>query len=193
MKKKHETLVLGAMLRKIAPQIGAKVLLEPVWRIVGQINFGSGKRSYFRYNTLDLNPVGASDVAKDKDYANFFINKLRYPVVPGSKTFFRNDWAEAIGVKGRRIDAAYAHAEKLGFPVIVKPNSGSQGDAVALVYTKRAFYRAVRAVFKKDRVVLVQKPVSGKDYRIVVLDEEVISAYERIPLSVTGDRKKTVS
>jgi D-alanine-D-alanine ligase-like ATP-grasp enzyme len=192
MKKKSESLVLGTMLQKLAPQIGAKVLLEPEWRIVGQITFKSGKRTYFRYNTLDLNPVGASDVAKDKDYANFFMAKLGYPVVPGSKTFFRDDWGNAIHAKGRCIDEAYAHAQKLGFPVIVKPNSGSQGTGVALVHTKRAFYRAVRAVFKNDRIVLVQKPVFGKDYRIVVLDGDIISAYERIPLSVVGDGKRTV-
>lgn len=192
MKKKSESLVLGEMLQKIAPKIGAKVLLEPEWGIVGQITFKSGRRTYFRYNTLDLNPVGASDVAKDKDYANFFMAKLGYPVVPGSKTFFRNDWKMAINARNRGIDAAYIHALRLGFPVIVKPNSGSQGTDVALVHTKRAFYRAVRAVFKNDRIVLVQKPVFGKDYRIVVLDGDVISAYERIPLSVVGDGKRTV-
>ncbi|MCF7815713.1 MAG: cyanophycin synthetase [Candidatus Pacebacteria bacterium] len=192
MKKKSESLVLGEMLQKIAPKIGAKVLLEPEWRIVGQITFKSGRRTYFRYNTLDLNPVGASDVAKDKDYANFFMVKLGYPVVPGSKTFFRDDWCKAIHARRRGIDEAYAHAQKLGLPVIVKPNSGSQGTDVALVHTKRAFYRAVRAVFKNDRIVLVQNPVFGKDYRIVVLDGDVISAYERIPLSVVGDGKRTV-
>lgn len=192
MKKKHESLVLGAMLQKIAPLIGAKVLLEPVWRIVGQITFKSGKRSYFRYNTLDLNPVGASDVAKDKDYANFFMARMGYPVVPRSKAFFRNDWGKLIGITNRGIDAAYKHAQKIGFPVFVKPNSGSQGRGVALVHTKLAFYRAVSTVFKDDRIVLVQKPVFGRDYRVVVLDGKVISAYERIPLSVVGDGKKTV-
>ncbi len=192
MKKKHESLVLGKVLQKVALQIGARVLLEPVWRIAGQITFKSGKRSYFRYNSLDLNPVGAADIAKDKDYANFFMARMGYPVVPGSKTFFRDDWGKVIGVTNRGIDAAYRHAQQLGFPVIVKPNSGSQGKGVVLVHTKQGFYKAMRAAFKDDRIVLVQKPVSGKDYRIVVLDGKIISAYERIPLSVTGDGKMTV-
>jgi len=50
----------------------------------------------------------------------------------------------------------------------------------------------LRGVFKRDRVALVQEPVPGKDYRIVVLDKKIISAYERIPLSVTGDGRSTV-
>ena len=189
---KRESLILGEILQKIAPKIGATVFLEPEWGIVGQITFKSGRRSYFKYNTLDINPVGASDIAKDKGYSYFFMERLGYPIVPGSKTFFSDQWAKAIGSDHQDIDAAYRHAQTLGFPVIVKPNSGSQGTGVSLVHNKREFYAAVRAIFKSDRIVLVQRPVRGKDYRLVVLDEKVISAYERIPLNVIGNGKSTI-
>lgn len=193
MKKKKESLVLGCMLQKIAPRIGATIILEPEWGIVGQITFKSGRYSYFRYNTVDLNPMGASEIAKDKDYANFFMKRMGYPIIPGSKTFFSDSWGKAIGASHRNTLAAYRYAQTLGMPVIVKPNSGSQGRGVALVHNKREFYRAMRAVFEIDRVALVQQPVRGKDYRIVVLDERVISAYERIPLSVIGNGRSTIS
>lgn len=192
MNKKKESLALGRILRKIAPRIGASVLMEPEWETVGQITFKSGLHSYFRYNTLDLNPMGGSEIARDKDFSNFFMKAMGYPTVPGSKTFFSDVWGRAIGSPRRNTDAAYRYASKLGFPVIVKPNSGSQGVAVALVHTKREFYEAVQAVFKRDRIVLVQQPVRGRDYRIVVLDKKVISAYERIPLNVTGEGKSTI-
>ncbi len=192
MKNKKESLILGKMLKKIAPKIGATVFLEPEWNIAGQITFKNGRKSYFRYNTLDLNPVGASDIAKDKDYASIFMKRLGYPVVPNSKTFFSKEWAEAIGSKHKNTDAAYIFAQKIGFPVIVKPNSGSQGSGVSLVRNKKELYQALRSIFKRDRVALVQKALQGKDYRIVVLDDQVISAYERIPLSVTGNGKSTI-
>jgi len=192
MKNKKESLVLGRILQKIAPRIGAAVLVEPIWGIVGQITFKSGRHSYFRYNTLDLNPMGGSEIARDKDYANFFMGTMGYPTVPSSKTFFSNQWACAIGLPRRNIDAAYRYARTLGFPVIVKPNSGSQGVGVSLVHNKQEFYRAVRFVFKRDRIVLVQQMVKGSDYRLVVLDNKVISAYERIPLNVVGDGKSTI-
>ncbi len=180
------------MLRKIAPRIGAAVLMEPEWEMVGQITFKSGQHSYFRYNTLDLNPMGGSEIARDKDYSNFFMKSMGYPIVPGSKTFFSDQWTKAIGSPRRNIDAAYRHARKIGFPVIVKPNSGSQGVGVSLVHNKKEFYKAVRSIFKRDRIVLVQKPVRGTDYRLVVLDKKIISAYERIPLNVIGDGKSTI-
>lgn len=189
---KKESLVLGKLLKKIAPRIGASVFLEPKWEIAGQITFASGKKSYFRYNTLDLNPVGASDIAKDKDYANLFMAQLGYPIVPNSKTFFSKEWAQTIGAPNRTIDYAYKYAKRLGFPVVIKPNSGSQGIGVAFVGNRREFYRAMRVCFKQDRIALVQRPVQGRDYRLVVLDDEVISTYERIPLNVVGDGKSSI-
>ncbi|MBI5644503.1 cyanophycin synthetase, partial [Candidatus Kaiserbacteria bacterium] len=74
----------------------------------------------------------------------------------------------------------------------VKPNSGSQGTDVSLVNTKQEFYTTLKKIFKHDRIALVQRYVSGRDYRIVVLDKQVISAYERIPLSVIGDGRATI-
>ncbi len=190
---KKESLLLGRMLQKIAPRIGAKVVIEPEWEIVGRITFKDGRHSYFRYNTLDLNHMGASEIARDKDYANYFMASLGYPIVPGGKTFFTDEWAAAIGKPKRTIDAAWRHAEKIGLPVIVKPNAGSQGVGVALVHNKREFCAAMRRAFVSDRVVLVQKPVRGKDYRVVVLDDKIISAYERIPLNVVGNGRSTIA
>jgi D-alanine-D-alanine ligase-like ATP-grasp enzyme len=192
IRNKKESLVLGKVLQKVAPRIGAAVLMEPEWGISGRITFKSGKHSYFHYSTLDLNPVGGAAVARDKDYSNFFIKKLGFPVVPNSKVFFSSSWGAAIGAPEQNIDAAFTHAQKITFPVIVKPNSGTQGVGVALVHTKRDFYRAMKTIFKRDNVAMVQSVVSGRDYRVVVLDGEIISAYEREPLSVTGDGKSTI-
>ena len=199
MQRKSESLVLAQLLQKLAPTIGARVVLEPRWKIAGQIVFPgrAGKKSYFRYNTLDLNPVGASDIAKDKDYATFFMKKMGYRTVPG-KAFYSSSWCKKIGSK-RNIHAAYRYARRLRFPVVVKPNEGSHGTGVFLVQNKRQFYRAMRHILRDNRVALVQCVVPppgrgerGRDYRIVVLDRDVISAYERIPLSVLGDGRSSI-
>jgi D-alanine-D-alanine ligase-like ATP-grasp enzyme len=187
---KPERLVLAGMLKKLARKIGAKVVLEPEWKIAGQITFKNGRKSYFRYNTLDCNSVGSADIAKDKDYANFFMRHMGYRTIPG-RTFFSKEWCEAIGSK-RTIDAAYRYAKKLGFPVIVKPNNGTHGTDVFLVYNKSELQRAMKVIFKNDRVALMQRLVHGRDYRIVVLDKEIISAYERIALNVIGDGHSTI-
>ena len=187
---KHESLILAKLLKKLSSRIGASVLLEPEWNIAGQITFKNGKKSYFKYNTLDLNPVGSADIAKDKDYANFFMGKMGYTIIEG-KAFYSDEWCGKIGSK-RNIGAAYRYAKKLGLPVITKPNSGSHGDDVFLAGTKQEFLTALRQIFKHDRVALVQRVVRGKDYRVVVLDANVISAYERLPLNVLGNGRSTI-
>ena len=192
MKKKdaYTGTLVGSIFKKIAPKINAKVVVEPRWKIVGQILYQSGVKRYFRYSSLDLNTLGASEISKDKDYANFFMKRMGYPTIKG-QTFFSNTFSEALD-SSQNTHAAYLYAQKIGFPVIVKPNSGSQGRGVALCHTKTDLYLALQRVFKLDRVALVQVPVHGRDYRIVVLDDKVISAYERIPLSIVGDGRATV-
>jgi D-alanine-D-alanine ligase-like ATP-grasp enzyme len=190
--KKGNELLLTRIFKKIAHKIGASVLIEPKWGFVGQITFKNGKRSYYRFNTLDLNPAGSSKISLDKDYSNFFMKALGYPIIPKSKAFFSDQWGKAIGLPGQNIDAAYEYAQRIGFPVIVKPNSGSQGLGVYLVCNKKEFYKAVSFVFKHDQIVLVQKPVHGHDYRLVVMDKKVILAYKRTPLNVVGDGKSTI-
>src|SRR3989344_4889752 len=151
-KPEKESLLLAKLLKRLGSRIGASVLVEPVWGIAGQITFPgqagrSGKKSYFKYNTLDLNPVGSSDIAKDKDYANFFMGKMGYPAITG-KAFYSDEWCKTIG-SNRDTLAAYAYAKKLGFPVITKPNSGSHGNDVFLVGNKKEFHSAPKNIFKK--------------------------------------------
>lgn len=190
MKKKLEDPFMGRLMHKLAPKVGAKVSVEPEWRVVGQLTFKNGRRSYFRSNVIDINPLGSSEIAKDKDYANYFLKKLGYPTIEG-KTFFSEDFRELIGSK-RGARAALVYAKKLGFPVIAKPNSLSHGTGVHLAHSAQELERALKSVFKLDRVALVQRFVKGDDYRIVVLDGEVISAYQRVALSVVGDGHSTI-
>lgn len=181
---------MGHLLGELAPRIGAKVVIEPRWKTAGQITFKNGRRRYFRHSNLDLNPLGASEIAKDKDYANFFMKRMGYPIVRG-EAFFSKQWAKTIGSK-RTAGAALRFAKQIGFPVMVKPNSGSQGNGVFLAHTGKEFRQALRAIFREDKVALVQERIVGSDYRVVVLDGKIISAYERLPLNVVGNGRATI-
>lgn len=192
-KSKKEATLTGGLLKKIAPKINAKVLLDPEWGYAGQIIFQSNKKSYFRGGSLDLNPVGAASIANDKGYANFFMKQLGYRTVPHSKVFYSTEWGRAIGKTDQGVKAAVLHAKAIGFPVIVKPNDGSQGRGVAKVSSERELRSALKNIFSYHNVAIVEQLVRGRDYRVVVLDDQVIAAYERIPLSVVGDGKRTIA
>lgn len=179
------------LLVRLAPKAGVRVHIEPQYRYAGQIILKSGQKRYFRGTNFDLNPLGASEIAKDKSYSSYFLRRLGYRVIEG-QSFFSREWCKTLQNK-RNAYAAFRYAKKLGFPVIVKPNSLSQGAGVCLVHNKKEFLRAVREIEKQDRVFLVQRVAQGRDYRIVVLDREVISAYERLPLMVIGNGRATIS
>ena len=189
MKKK--TPFLTQTLKKLAPLVGAKLVVEPEWQYAGQIQFKNGVKKYLRFYSLDLNTIAASDIARDKGFARFFMKRAGYPVAEG-KTFFKDSWAKAIGSKDN-VSAGLAYAKKLGYPVIAKPNSRSQGTGVTLAHNAQELRKALSFIFTEDKVAIVEEYRPGADYRIVVLDDKVISAYERQPLSVVGDGTSTIA
>lgn len=188
--KNNKKPLVGQIFKKIAKKVGAKIVLEPTFGHVGQIICPNGKIHYFRNSHFDLNPIGAAEIAKDKDYANFFMAKLNYPTIPGKK-FYSEKMIKKIDSKDD-IKAAWKYALTLGLPVVVKPNSQSQGRGVFLVDNERDFTEAFLEISMVDDIILVQKFVHGNDYRLVVLGDEVVSAYQRIPLEVVSDGKMSV-
>jgi len=181
---------LTNLIKKLAPKVDAKVVVEPEWGIAAQIIYKNGVVRSLRMYSLDLNHIASADIAKDKDYAKFFMKKLGYKVAPGT-TIFEKNWAKVVN-SDRNISYAANYTKKLGYPLIVKPNNKSQGVGVCLVYNQKELRSALIEVFKGDKVALIEKYLPGRDYRIVVLDGEIISAYERTPLSVIGDGKHSI-
>lgn len=178
------------ILARLARRAGVKIHLEPRYKYAGQIELPGGRKSYFRGTFFDINPLGAARVASDKAYAAYFLKRMGYHV-PRGEAFFTPRWCREMG-EDRGPEKAYCYAARLGFPVIVKPNNLSQGAGVFLVKNKKELLRAVSIISKKDKIFLVQERILGRDYRIVVLDNKIISAYERIPLAVTGDGTSTI-
>jgi len=190
MKNSRNVPYLIKLIAKLAPKVGAKFVLEPEWKVAGQIIYPNGIVRSLRMYSMDMNHMGSSSVAKDKDYAKFFMKKRGYPIAKG-QTIFEDNWAKIVK-SNRTILHATKYAKKLGYPVIVKPNSKSKGIDVNVVYDEKKLILALHKIFKGDKVAIVERYMPGRDYRVVVLDKEIISAYERISLSVTGDGKNSI-
>jgi D-alanine-D-alanine ligase-like ATP-grasp enzyme len=172
-------------IKRLAPQIGAKAYLEPEYQFAGYIEFKNGKRSFFNNATFNINTLGSSMIAKDKGYTSHFLNKFGYNV-PQGITFFNDERNANIKTK-RGIFDALRFCKKIGFPVIVKPNDKSLGEKVCKANNKGEFLQFAKKILRDEPVALVERFYAGNDYRVVVLDGKVISCYQRIPLSITGD------
>lgn len=90
----------------------------------------------------------------------------------------------------------YDYAEKIGFPVVIKPANGTMGRGV---YTNikdlEALGNAIED-FKKRysyKEILVEKHFFGDEYRIYVVGDKVIGATNRVPANIQGDGIHTIS
>ena len=189
-KAKRKIPFLIKLVKNLAPKIGAKFVLEPDWNIVGQIIYPSGVVRSIRFSSMDLNSLASADIATDKGYAKFFMKKHGFPVAKG-ETVYSDKWAEMIKSK-KNISYATLYASTLGYPLVLKPNSKSQGTGVSVVNSAKELISSLKEIFKIDKIAIIEEYMPGRDYRVVVLDGEIISAYERVALSVVGDGQKSV-
>jgi len=84
-------------------------------------------------------------------------------------------------------------AGQLGYPVVVKPMDCDGGVGVAAGLTTPAqIEKAFAAACKHSKNVLVEKHVEGRDYRLTVLDGELLWAVERQPGGILGDGEHSV-
>lgn len=185
-----ETPFITSIIKKVAEKIGAVVLVDPECTFVGLITFKNGNKTFFRSSRFSINSSGSVAIAKDKGVSSFFLNKFGYKVTEG-QTFFSEELCEELA-NTRNIDTGLYYAKELGFPVILKPINLSKGIFVTKVHNKQEYYQAAKKILQKTSVFIVERFYSGNDYRIVVLDDEVISAYQRIPLFIMGDGQSNV-
>ncbi len=78
-------------------------------------------------------------------------------------------------------------------PVVLKPRFGSQGEGVSLKLTDEEMCRQAFQLAKEiDDQVLIEKYVPGRQFRVLVVGNEVVAASERRPPMVTGDGTSTI-
>ena len=186
---------LSHLLQRIAPQVDAVVELEPEFGFVGEIVFNNGRRHPFRNTNMNVNLAGSVAIAEDKGYTSYLLRRHGLHV-PSEVTFFadklRANLRDDLSIR-RGLPHAVAFAREVGFPVVVKPNRGSQGDLVCVCDSDADIQFAATRVLEKYSVAVAQQYVTGRDYRIVVLAGDVVSAYERVGLTIQGDDSSDIA
>ena len=95
----------------------------------------------------------------------------------------------------RTADQAVRAAERIGYPVVVKPLDGNHGRGVCLDLQNEDDVRAAFPIAEEQSrrgVIVVESLIIGKDYRCLVIDGRIAAIAERVPASVTGDGVATV-
>ncbi len=121
------------------------------------------------------------DIASDKSLTNTLLSSAGMPV-PRSQVV-------------RSAEAAVDAAQKLGYPVVVKPLDGNHGRGVALDLRDEQAVRDAYTLAREESRggdVVVETFVRGNDYRVLVVGGKLAAVAERVPASVVGDGKLTV-
>ena len=90
-------------------------------------------------------------------------------------------------------DDAWAAAQEIGLPVVVKPQDGNQGKGISVNLTSEAQVRqAYRVAIEFRDDIMVERFLPGHDWRLLVIGDKLIAAARRDPPLVVGDGKHTV-
>lgn len=87
---------------------------------------------------------------------------------------------------------AYNYVDK---PVVIKPKSTNFGIGIN-IFPEGAnledIIHAFEIAFKNDDTVLIEEFIKGKEYRFLVINDEVVGILHRVPANVIGDGEKSI-
>jgi D-alanine-D-alanine ligase-like ATP-grasp enzyme len=176
--------------KRTVSRLGAIILIEPRYQHAGYIVFKNKRKLFFRSERFNINNAGSIETVMDKNYCHFFLKYFGYSV-PEGQPFFSTIINSNVKIK-KTIDDGYKYASSLGWPVILKPNNASKGRLVTKVENKSDYYKVAKKIYGFTQVMLVERFYMGNDYRIIVFNNRVFAAYQRIPFSITGNGIKKI-
>ncbi|NLA37247.1 MAG: ATP-grasp domain-containing protein, partial [Actinobacteria bacterium] len=122
----------------------------------------------------------AVEIASDKNLANSLLADLGLPV-PKQRLVYSVE--EAIGA-----------ADRIGYPVVIKPLDGNHGRGVTVDITSED---SVAAAFEtadaEGSAVVVETMLRGDDHRLLVVNGQLVAAARRVPGHVKGDGRHTIA
>jgi cyanophycin synthetase len=154
--------------------------LDPRRSLV-QLGHGAYQKRVWATVTSETSNISV-EIAGNKELTNRMLQEVGIPVPKGMVV--------------RDVDDALAAARRIGYPVVLKPLDGNHGRGVMIDLKDEDAIRAAFPVAKEESRnggVIVETFITGKDYRILVVNNEIVAVAERVPAHVVGDGKRTVA
>ncbi len=143
-----------------------------------QLGFGVHQKRIRASETSGTSAL-AVELCQEKPLTNLLLRAVGVPVPEGRTV--------------RTPEEAWATAEEIGVPVVVKPEAGNQGKGVSVgLRTEAEVRRAFEIADGRAGDVLVERHVAGRDFRLLVVGGRFVAAARRDPAAVVGDGQSTV-
>jgi cyanophycin synthetase len=144
------------------------------------VMFGWGSRQR-RIQAAEMDCTGAiaESIAQDKELTKKLLDAAGVPV--------------PLGRSVSDADDAWAAAQEIGLPVVIKPRDGNQGKGVTVnVTTREQLDAGFHAASEFRDEIMIERYLPGHDFRLLVVGKKLVAAARRDPPSVTGDGRHTV-
>ena len=143
-----------------------------------QLGWGSRQRRIQAAET-DCSSAIAEAIAQDKHLTKKLLDAAGVAV--------------PFGREVSNVEEAWAAMLEIAGPVVVKPKDGNQGKGVTVnIVTHEQLNDAFIAASKISSEVLVERFITGSDFRLLVVGNQMVAAARRDPPIVLGDGVRTV-
>ncbi len=144
------------------------------------VQLGYGKNQVrFRATMTEKTSSIAVDIAGNKDETKRLLSDAAIPVAKGVTVSTLEDVHHAI--------------KSVGFPLVFKPIDGNHGKGATInVKTEEEAIAAFEYAKEYSRRIIVERFITGYDFRVLVIDHKMVAAALRVPANVKGDGKLTV-
>ncbi|HEY7635412.1 MAG TPA: cyanophycin synthetase [Gemmatimonadales bacterium] len=144
------------------------------------IQFGHGRyQQRIQATVTTRTPHIAVELASDKEETNRLLANLGLPV-PRQRLV-------------QTVEDAVAAAERVGYPVVVKPYNANHGRGISIHLSTADQVRSAFEIAREhSRSVIVETFITGDDHRMLVINGELIAVARRVPGHVVGDGVHTV-
>jgi len=143
-----------------------------------QLGHGARQRRIWTAET-DRTSAIAEGISRDKDLTKLLLGRCGIPVPEGQVV--------------ESPEAAWAAAQELGLPVVVKPDNGNRSRGVSLELRERAdIETAFDLALAQGRDVMVERFITGVEHRLLVVGQRLAAATRGETTHITGDGQHTV-
>ncbi|ALM50189.1 cyanophycin synthetase [Flavobacterium psychrophilum] len=172
---------------RLGPSTGS-IVEEAVARDIPWIRLGSNSLvqlgygvNQMRFQATITNKTShiAVDIACNKEATKRMLEAASIPVAGGGICTDETELEEIIA--------------KIGYPIVLKPLDGNHGKGASINVTNFEDAKAgLEFAQKYGRRVIVEKFITGFDFRVLVIDNKVVAAAQRVPAHVKGNGKNTI-
>lgn len=143
-----------------------------------QLGYGANQKKIQATVTSQTSSIGV-ELACDKEDTKYLLEQAEVQVPKG----------EIIRTEAGLKDAV----EYIGYPLVTKPIDGNHGRGITVdINSWEEALEGFRAAKEVSRSVIVERFITGEDYRILVINHRLVAAAKRTPAHVVGDGKSTL-